>query len=138
MTFAKNVLRVVHEKNFGFQFTCLDALKLVKKLKPGEDMKVGVADAWQGARTDCEFSKRILKPFDWTFCTDYHGTLLPEDSESEHSDERFQIVDTDERIDMDKLKKKDEILFYENIDLFEDELADHGIAQFSAKIVSDS
>jgi type 2A phosphatase activator TIP41 len=105
---------------------------MVKKLKPGEDMKVGVADAWQGSRTDCEFSKRILKPFDWTYCTDYHGTLIPEDENRSH--ERLQIEETDQKIDMDKLKQKDEILYYENVDLFEDELADHGIAQFSAKI----
>lgn len=37
---------------------------------------------------------------------------------------------------MEKLKKVEEILFYDEIDLFEDELADNGTAILNVKIVS--
>jgi hypothetical protein len=37
---------------------------------------------------------------------------------------------------MEKLKKKEDILFYDEIDLFEDELADNGTAILNVKIVS--
>ena len=37
---------------------------------------------------------------------------------------------------MEKLKKAEDILFYDEIDLFEDELADNGTAILNVKIVS--
>lgn len=43
---------------------------------------------------------------------------------------------TSERVNIDKLKVKEKILFYEEVMLFEDELADNGTAQLSVKIVS--
>ena len=27
-------------------------------------------------RADCEYIKKVVKPFDWTFTTNYKGTLL--------------------------------------------------------------
>lgn len=66
-----------------------------------------------------------VKPFDWTFTTDYMGTM-----------EGFEIEETRERIDVDKLKVKEKILFYHDLTLYEDELHDHGIAATSVKIVS--
>ena len=35
---------------------------------------------------------------------------------------------------MERLKTRDEILYYESIDLYEDELADHGVAKMDVKI----
>uniref|UniRef100_A0A6G1SD69 TIP41-like protein n=1 Tax=Aceria tosichella TaxID=561515 RepID=A0A6G1SD69_9ACAR len=46
----------------------------------------------------------------------------------------FTVEETDERIDVNKLKVKEEILFYDDITLYEDELADHGTAQYSVKV----
>lgn len=65
-----------------------------------------------------------IKPFDWTFTTNYTGTMSG-----------FKIEETNERIDMDKLKQRDKILFYHDLTLFEDELHDNGIAADSVKIV---
>lgn len=77
-------------------------------------------------RSDCkEYLQEKVKPFDWTFTTDYMGTSSG-----------FQVMETDERIDMEKLKRKDKILFYHDLTLFEDELHDNGIASLSVKIVS--
>lgn len=69
--------------------------------------------------------KETIKPFDWTFTTDYMGTMS-----------EFEVEDTEERIDVEKLKRKDKILFYVDLTLFEDELHDNGIASLSVKMVS--
>ena len=47
----------------------------------------------------------------------------------------FQIESTKERIDMEQLKVKEKIYFYEDIILYEDELADNGIAKLNVKMV---
>lgn len=72
-----------------------------------------------------EYLEDKVKPFDWTFTTDYTGTTSG-----------FEIEETNERIDMDKLRQKDKIMFYNDLTLFEDELHDNGIAVSSVKIVS--
>lgn len=47
----------------------------------------------------------------------------------------FQVESTDERIDMQQLKVKEKIYFYEDVILFEDELADNGISKLNVKMV---
>lgn len=46
----------------------------------------------------------------------------------------LKVEETSERIDVNKLKVKEEILFYDDVTLYEDELADHGTAQYSVKV----
>lgn len=131
MTFARNSLSVVHVRGFGIEFTCVEALKGVKKEVEGDQLQVGVAEAWKEARSDCSYSKRVLNKFDWTFCTGYSGTLIKDSHGNSLVSES-----TNEKIDIEKLKEKTEIKYFECIDLFEDELADHGVAQLNVKIVS--
>ncbi len=45
------------------------------------------------------------------------------------------MVETEERIDYQKLKDQERIAFFDEVILFEDELADNGAAVFSVKIV---
>lgn len=125
MTFANNSLSIKHKDGFGIEFNCLDALKLVENKQ--DLMKVAIAEIWQQARSECKYAKDVIKPFDWTFTTEYKGTLL--------SDGKSLIIsETSERIDVEKLKVKEKIMFYDVIHLFEDELADNGCAQCSIKI----
>lgn len=51
-------------------------------------------------------------------------------------DDRLDLTleETDKRIDVNKLKVREEILFYDDVTLYEDELADHGTAQYSVKV----
>jgi len=72
-----------------------------------------------------EYLEEKIKPFDWTFTTGYTGTISG-----------FEVEETNERIDMDKLRQRDRIMFYHDLTLFEDELHDNGIAVNSVKIVS--
>ena len=48
----------------------------------------------------------------------------------------FQIEASDEKIDIEKLKVREKIHFYDDILLFEDELSDNGTSILSVKIVS--
>lgn len=180
MLFNDNLLRLEHRTGVGIEFNALDALKLVEETK--DPLQVAVADGWQSARADFPFAKSVVKPFDWTFTTDYRGSLVDaikhkrqqqysqtsvaqpsmscvnqslsstknnsiEDTKElsnemskstclqTHDDQSsFKIEETDERIDVNKLKVREEILFYDDVTLYEDELADHGTAQYSVKV----
>ncbi|KAF8763522.1 TIP41-like protein [Argiope bruennichi] len=125
MLFASNSLKLEHDNGFGIEFNALDALKLVDS--KNDVMKVAVAEAWQESRVeDCKI-KDVVKPFDWTYTTRYKGTLFG-------GTEIFKVTPTEERINVEKLKVKSKILFYQDIILFEDELADNGTAQLSVKM----
>ncbi|XP_071034772.1 TIP41-like protein [Parasteatoda tepidariorum] len=125
MTFAGNLLHVEHSKELGIEFNALSALQLVDS--KFDSMKVAVAEAWQESRLDNSEIKDVVKPFDWTFTTHYKGTLIG-------NKENYTVTPTDERINIEKLKVKEKILFYEDVMLFEDELADNGTAHCSVKI----
>ncbi|XP_053305757.1 TIP41-like protein [Spea bombifrons] len=90
-------------------------------------VKVACAEEWQESRSDSEHSKEIVKPYDWTYTTDYKGTLLG-------GNETFNVVSTAERINTEKLKAREQIMFFEEVLLFEDELHDHGVSSLSVKI----
>ena len=48
----------------------------------------------------------------------------------------LKVTETAERIDMEKLKAREQIMFFDDVLLFEDELHDHGVSMIRVKIVS--
>lgn len=123
MVFPNNILNLTHASGVNIQFNALDALRKVCDGKL--PLKVACAEAWKESRPpDCTEEK--FKPFDWTFSSDYQGTLSG----------AYEITPTDERIDIERLKEKEKILFYHDLMLYEDELHDNGIATCTVKIVS--
>jgi len=74
-----------------------------------------------------------LAPYDWTYSTDYQGSLkfLNPDSPLPAI-----TVDSTSQLNIDKLKQQESILFYGEIPLYEDELHDNGISNLSVKLVS--
>lgn len=93
-----------------------------------------------------------IKPFDWTYTTDYRGTLTSKGGASFQVSTAYnlrlhrpwpttltccvlQVSETDERIDYEKLKKQEKIYFYDDVILYEDELADNGTAVLNVKVV---
>ncbi|XDV54932.1 hypothetical protein PO909_023118 [Leuciscus waleckii] len=125
MLFGDNVLRIQHTDGFGVEFNAIDALKRVNNLQ--DSVKVACAQEWQDSRADSEHSKDVVKRYDWTYTTDYRGTLL-----GEHM--QIKVTPTADRIDMEKLKAREQIQFFEDVLLFEDELHDHGVSMISVKI----
>ncbi|XP_036058637.1 TIP41-like protein isoform X2 [Onychomys torridus] len=76
MMFGDNVLRIQHGSGFGIEFNATDALRCVNNYQGM--LKVACAEEWQESRTEGEHSKEVIKPYDWTYTTDYKGTLLGE------------------------------------------------------------
>ena len=67
----------------------------------------------------------MVEPYDWTYTTDFRGAVTG----------GLKTVDSTERIDLDKLKVREEIKFYSEIYLYEDELDDNGCTRCVAKVV---
>ncbi|KAM4682634.1 TIP41-like protein isoform 3-T4 [Amazona ochrocephala] len=78
-------------------------------------------------RNEPEHTKEVVKPYDWTYTTDYKGTLLGDTA-------ALKVVPTTEHINTEKLKAREQIMFFEEVLLFEDELHDHGVSSLSVKI----
>ncbi|XP_073685847.1 TIP41-like protein [Garra rufa] len=125
MLFGDNVLRIQHTDGFGIEFNAVDALKRVNNTQ--DSVKVACAQEWQESRAESEASKEVVKRYDWTYTTDYRGTLLGEQLQ-------MKVTATSERIDMEKLRAREQIKFFEDVLLFEDELHDHGVSMISVKI----
>lgn len=67
----------------------------------------------------------VVKPFDWSYSTDYKGTLRSPSPPFEASTKP---------IPLELLKRPDPILFFDEVILYEDEMADNGITMYSCKI----
>lgn len=132
MVFSKNGLSIIHEKGYGLRFDPIDALKTVNA---HEDLvHVAMSKEWLEARSDHADINKIAKRYDWTFTpTDYKGTLTNEANEPCSNSSSSAVVD--EKIDYEKLKVQEKILFFDEIILYEDELDDNGVAKLSIKIV---
>lgn len=71
--------------------------------------------------------KEIVKPFDWSYTTDYKGTIT--------NGRQFEAqMENVEPIPIDLLKRPDPILFFEEVVLYESELDDNGISVLSCKL----
>lgn len=68
--------------------------------------------------------KEVVKPFDWSYSTDYKGTVSGTPS--------FEA--SDKPIPLELLKRPDPIRFFDELVLYEGELDDNGITILSCKI----
>lgn len=157
MTFARNILRVYHDDGFGIEFKPLDALKEVRKRC---EEKVHASEEWIKLREQHSEAQLINQNFDWTFTTEYVGTLLPGEckaqipsdhkpemrrlnkierlpSSNKEDDLKIQVQPSKLSINLDKLRVREEILFFDEIVLYEDELADNGVSKLDVRIVRD-
>ncbi|KAM6970065.1 TIP41-like protein [Aplochiton taeniatus] len=125
MLFGDNVLRIQHSDGYGIEFNAIDALRRVNNLQ--DSVKVACAQEWQESRADSEHSKEVVKRYDWTYTTDYKGTMIGDDLQ-------IRVTETLQRINMEKLKAREQIMFFDDVLLFEDELHDHGVSMISVKI----
>lgn len=67
-----------------------------------------------------------MKPFDWSYSTDYKGTVC--------GAKPVQFAPDTEPIPIELLKRPDPILHFEEVVLYESELDDNGIALYSIKL----
>ncbi|KAK6348279.1 hypothetical protein TWF718_006085 [Orbilia javanica] len=128
MIFGNNIVSIEKVGGSGegwkIEFNALEALDLVDKT--GNDMlKVAYSAAWQKQREKMhEGIKEVVKPFDWTYSTNYQGSISGTQ----------EFAPTTDQIPLDKLRRPDPILFFDDVMLYEDELADNGMSILSVKI----
>lgn len=136
MIFGNNYVRLVNDSaRTVTEFNTLDALD---SLAPTSDFKVSYHKEWLSTRPKAKGtgsmetekglttslpSLESVKPYDWTYSTNYKGT---------HSGAEF--IPSQEKIPIEKLLRPDPILFFDELILFEDELGDNGISMLSTKI----
>lgn len=96
MLFADNSLEILHKNGFGIKFYALDALRRVDAHR--DLIKVAYAGEWKESRTSQEGVDNVVQPHDWTYTTDYNGTIIPGELES------IKVIPTKERINLEKLK----------------------------------
>lgn len=159
MIFGDNLVSVAHAPSgWRIAFTARDALDAVDKT--GERMlQVSYARDWSASRhlndEEADGGGRrgggegaapggaangsgggssitmkeveVVKPFDWSYSTEYRGT------ESEGSGGR-RLAPSDREIPIELLKRRDPILFFDNVVLYESELDDNGISMYSVKV----
>ncbi|CRG90429.1 Type 2A phosphatase activator TIP41 [Talaromyces islandicus] len=126
MIFGDNFVTIEHPASaWGIAFNAFDALDRVDKTGSAM-LKVAYSKEWQKSREHThEGIKDVVKPFDWSYSTDFKGTLRPESP---------PFSPTNDQIPIELLKRPDPILFFDDVILYEDELADNGISMLSCKI----
>ncbi|EGG20972.1 hypothetical protein DFA_00841 [Cavenderia fasciculata] len=114
-------------------YNAYDALSLVQKTTD-HSIKVSSAKFWEEVNKG--FGGSIEKEYDWTYNTPYIGSILKDGHNYVNREDKpsHLFENTTEQIDVEKLKRPDPILFYDEVTLFEDELADNGISILSIKI----
>jgi type 2A phosphatase activator TIP41 len=126
MIFGNNSVRMTHvPSGFSVEFNAFDALDVVDKTGSHGMLKVAYSDEWQRMREKVsEEIRDVVKPFDWSYSTAWKGRVeggeLREDPAAE--------------IPYDRLRRPDPILLFDDVVLYEDELADNGIAMLSVKV----
>ncbi|KAF2159349.1 hypothetical protein M409DRAFT_71121 [Zasmidium cellare ATCC 36951] len=129
MIFGDNFVSVTHiPSQWTLEFNARDALDRVSKTEQGM-LQVAVAEEWKKERAHQEEVKQVVKPFDWSYSTDYRGT-----THAEKGGEWRDAVGEREVVRTDLLARQDPIQFFDAVDLYEDELADNGIALLNIKV----
>jgi type 2A phosphatase activator TIP41 len=92
-------------------------------------LQAAIADARKKDR-DTEGVQQDVKPFDWSYSTDYKSTT----HNGESKGKRQATDQSTHPIRMDLLSRPDLILFFDSADLYEDELVENGIGLLSIKV----
>ncbi|XP_048231671.1 TIP41-like protein isoform X1 [Ricinus communis] len=86
-------------------------------------------------------SQQVILDYDYTFTTPYCGSETIEvDTEKNESGEFLEASsslhweDSEQKIDLVSLASKEPILFYDEVVLYEDELADNGVSLLTVKV----
>lgn len=97
------------------------------------------AKEWQQPRQKWAEVKEITAVSDWTFSTAYWGSAYITGKKSDHQEASIPSSadpgePTQEPLPFELLQRRDEILWYQELLLWEDELADSGLCRLSARI----
>lgn len=126
MIFGENIVGIEHlPSGWSLNFNTPDALDAVDKTDR-HMLKVAYARDWESTREGTtQGIKEVVKPYDWSYSTTYTGSVDPSAK---------QFAPTENMIPIELLKRRDPILFFDEVMLYESELDDNGISIFSVKV----
>ncbi len=131
MIFGENLVSITHvPTGWTITFSAEPALDLVDKT--GANMlQVAHASSWSSSReqTSAANIREVVKPYDWSYSTAYRGTLDPQEAVEKHP-----FVEGRTPIPLELLKRRDPILFFDEVMLYESELDDNGISMLNVKV----
>lgn len=78
--------------------------------------------------------QQVILDYDYTFTTPYSGSETIERADNEGNSSCLKWEDCEEQINVAALASKEPILFYDEVILYEDELADSGISFLTVKV----
>lgn len=117
MIFGDNFAQITHvPSGWTLNFNVRDALDRVSKTEEGM-LQVAVAEEWKKERSHQEEVKQVVKPFDWSYTTDYKGTTVGKDGEMVEGWRRSSSEKDPIRTDL--LSRQDPIMFFDEVDLME-------------------
>jgi type 2A phosphatase activator TIP41 len=133
MIFGDNVVEIAHPSSgWLLQFNAHDALDAVDKTDKNM-LQVAYAKSWSASRESTSAGiKEVVKPYDWSYSTVYRGSLANGDGEKGKTTREFAESRTP--IPIELLKRRDPILFFDDVMLYESELDDNGISVCSVKL----
>lgn len=136
MIFGDNLVAIRHgPSGWGIEFSAEAALDQVDKT--GANMlQVAYAGAWSSSRekSSAHDIREVVKPYDWSYSTTYRGTETADPSSSAPCGGKQLEPSKEKQIPLELLKRRDPILFFDEVVLFESELDDNGISVFSVKV----
>ncbi|XP_071930927.1 TIP41-like protein isoform X1 [Coffea arabica] len=136
MIFGHSSLVLKHlESGLRIHFNAFDAL-LGWKQEALPPVEVPAAAKWKFRSKP---SQQVILDYDYTFTTPYSGSeTIETNSEqrgaSEESNGNLYWEDCEEQLDLVALASKEPILFYDEVILYEDELADNGVSLLTVKV----
>lgn len=144
MIFGDNIVKIAHvPSKWHIEFNTPDALDAVDKTDK-KMLKVAYARDWESTREGTtQKIKEVVKPYDWSYSTEYAGTVGAREDQQQldgTSPEATagpaipQFQPTEKKIPVELLQRRDPMLFFDEVVLYESELDDNGISMYSAKV----
>ncbi|KAL8370839.1 hypothetical protein RB595_000942 [Gaeumannomyces hyphopodioides] len=138
MIFGDNLVSVRHAPSgWRVDFTAEAALDRVEKTDRGM-LRVAHAGEWSSSRERASAGIReVVKPFDWSYSSDYRGSETPGGDGQEGQQQQQKRLGgggSQKPIPLELLKRRDPILFFDEVVLYESELDDNGISLYSVKV----
>ncbi|KAK4114358.1 TIP41-domain-containing protein [Canariomyces notabilis] len=135
MIFGDNLVSISHPRTgWSISFSAEPALDTVDKTGASGMLRVAYAGEWSSSREKASASagiSEVVRPFDWSYSCSYRGDEV-KGGNGEGLGE-VKEAPAGEGIPLELLKRRDPILFADEVVLYESELDDNGISVLSVK-----